>query len=118
VAEVEAAEKYLNPARLFAYELGNEPDFYNVQRPGVWNVQTYAQQQITWLAEINGKIDHAGHGFQLAAFAQEPIFMGNFSLVELDKLGVPEAVANVKSYSDHTYPYSVCSSMYPPHSAL
>lgn len=48
VVAVEVAERYLHPSKLFAYELGSEPDFYNVQ--------TYAEQQITWLAEIKTRI--------------------------------------------------------------
>jgi hypothetical protein len=110
--EVAAAEKYLQPSRLWAYELDNEPDFYSSsQRPPPWNVQTYEQQQVTWLNEISAEIDNPSHGFQIGAFAQEPIYQGNFSLSELNKLGLPQSVRNIRSYSDHTYPFSICTGM-------
>lgn len=110
-AELTAAESLLHASRLFAYELGNEPDFYSAtQRPRPWNVDTYAQQQLNWIASLKTEIKHHSHQFQLGAFAQEPIWQGNFSLAELTKMGLPESLGNVKSYSDHTYPFSVCSS--------
>jgi hypothetical protein len=113
LAEVSIAESLLHPGRLYAYELGNEPDFYSSsQKPSPWNVDTYAQQQLDWTSKIQTKIKHSGHGFQLGAFAQEPIYMGNFSLQELTILDVPESIGHVKSYSDHTYPYSVCTSLF------
>jgi hypothetical protein len=55
------------------------------------------------------------HGWQVAAFAQEPIYQGNFSLPELNTLGVPKAIKTLKSYSDHAYPYSVCDCKALPH---
>ena len=113
LAEVVAAESLLQSGRLYAYELGNEPDFYSAsQRPPPWNIEVYAQQQLDWISKLQTKINHSDHGFQLAAFAQEPIYMGNFSLAELTTLGVSKVLGNVKSYSDHTYPYSMCSGMY------
>lgn len=109
--ELTAAESLLQPSRLFAYELGNEPDFYSAaQRPRPWNVDIYAQQQLSWLSNLKTKIKHHSHQFQLGALAQEPIWQGNFSLAELTKMGLPKSLGNVKSYSDHTYPFSVCSS--------
>ncbi|KAE9366274.1 glycoside hydrolase family 79 protein [Stipitochalara longipes BDJ] len=91
LAEVVAAEKYLKSERFRSFELGNEPDFYNIQRPDGWNVQVYAQQV-------------------LGALAQEPIYMGNFSLVELGEMGVVATMGIVTSLSDHTYPFSICDS--------
>ena len=110
LAEVRGAEKYLNASKLDAYELGNEPDIYtyNGHRSEPWNVQTYAQQQVDWLTQIKREITNEGHGFQLGAFAVEPIDMGNFSLVEMNTLRVPQLVGHVKTESDHTYPYSYC----------
>lgn len=35
--------------------------------------------------------------------------MGNFSLAELTTLGVPKMLRGIKTYSDHTYPFSMCS---------
>lgn len=113
VAEVEAAERYMDDNRLFSYELGNEPDFYNVQRPGVWNVQTYVAQQEEWLRQLAPRTKK---GFVIGAFAQEPIYMGNFSLAELNILGLPRNVDYPVAYSDHTYPYSLCDRKYLIHS--
>lgn len=111
LAEVAAVEAFLQPYRLYAYELGNEPDYYPTsKRNPPWNIQTYAQQQVDWLSAIKTEITHDDHGFQLGAFAQEPVYQGNFSLAELTKLDIPGIVGNVKSFSDHTYPYSICSS--------
>ena len=111
-AEVEAAESLLRPSRLYAYELGNEPDFYSAtQRPRLWNVDTYAQEQLDWISVLKTKVLNRSHGFQLGALAQEPIYQGNFSLAELTKMNLPKTLGNVKSYSDHTYPFSICTSM-------
>ncbi|KAK1767265.1 hypothetical protein QBC33DRAFT_559390 [Phialemonium atrogriseum] len=57
IAEVEAAEKYMDPNRLLSYELGNEPEFYNVQRPGVWNVKAFVDQQEQWFSKLSPKTE-------------------------------------------------------------
>ena len=107
LAEVAAAEKYLNSERLGSFELGNEPDFYNVQRPDGWNVEIYAQQVIYWISQIQNATKMP-FSLQLGAFAQEPIYMGNFSLAELGDMGVAATLGIVTSLSDHTYPFSMC----------
>jgi hypothetical protein len=111
LTEVVAAEKYLTSERLRSFELGNEPDFYNVQRPHGWNVQIYAQQVIDWVSQIKNATKKS-LSVQLGAFAQEPIYMGNFSLVELSEKGVVAKIGNVTSFSDHTYPFSICDCGY------
>jgi hypothetical protein len=108
LAEVVAAKKYLEDSRLKSFELGNEPDFYNVQRPNGWNVQLYAQQVIDWMSQIRQDISNGSFSLQLGAFAQEPIWMGNFSQVELSKMGMAATLGIVSSLSDHTYPFSIC----------
>ncbi len=117
LAEVQAAEQYLHNSRLLIYELGNEPDFYSKSQRSPWNVQIYASQIDTWINEIIGKTN-TKHGWQVGAFAQEPIYQGNFSLQELNTLKVPEAIKTLKSYSNHAYPYSVCDREPPPFPAL
>jgi hypothetical protein len=107
LAEVQAAGKYLQSSRLLSYELGNEPDFFSKSQRSPWNVQIYATQIDTWINEIIN-MTNTKRGWQVGAFAQEPIYQGNFSLAELNTLGVPEATKTLKSYSDHSYPYSVC----------
>lgn len=108
LAEVAAAETYLHKSRLLSYELGNEPDFYGAsQRAPPWNVQTYAAQIVQWIDEIAAST-RTSAGWQIGALAQLPKWQGNFSLPEFNVLGVPSKIRNVKSYSDHTYPYSVC----------
>ncbi|KAF4618145.1 hypothetical protein G7Y89_g14964 [Cudoniella acicularis] len=107
LAEVVAAEKYLESKRLRSFELGNEPDFYNVQRPDGWNVQIYAQQVIDWIFQIQSDAK-TPLSLQLGALAQEPIYMGNFSLVELGEIRVAATLGVVTSLSDHTYPFSIC----------
>ncbi|KAI9653737.1 MAG: hypothetical protein M1821_006931 [Bathelium mastoideum] len=116
LAEVQGAEAHLNASRLYAYELGNEPDLYvsNGRRSEPWNVQIYAQQQVDWLTQIKQEIKNNSHGFQLGAIVGEPTQIGNFSLAEINRLGVPKLVGNVKSESEHTYPYSNCPGVAPP----
>ncbi|OBT96722.1 hypothetical protein VE01_04076 [Pseudogymnoascus verrucosus] len=105
LAEVKAAEKYMHPSRLRAYELGNEPDFYGSQRPKPWNLQTYVAQQEDWLDQLAKK---TAKGFSIRALAQLPVYQGNFSLDEIVALGLPKKVDYAVSLSDHTYPYSMC----------
>ena len=112
-AEVDAAEKYLRDSRILSYELGNEPDFYGTsQRPGKWNVQTYTAQIIDWIKQIQS-ITKTKRGWQVGALAQLPVYQGNFSIPELNTLGAPQNIKPLTSYSDHTYPYSICDRMYP-----
>jgi hypothetical protein len=106
LAEVEAAEKYLRPCRLRAYELGNEPDFYGPsQRPRPWTVDQYVAEQEQWLDQLGSK---TGKGFSIGALAQLPVWQGNFSLAEIVALGLPMKIDYTVSLSDHTYPYSRC----------
>lgn len=115
LAELSGAERHVEPGRIVSYELGNEPDFYNVQRPSGWNVGVYTTQQERWIRLLKARISHPEHGWQLGAFAQEPIYMGNFSLAGITQLGLPRAVGNVKTLSDHTYPFSICDGEIPFH---
>ncbi|KAL9095136.1 MAG: hypothetical protein Q9165_002739 [Trypethelium subeluteriae] len=87
--EVRATEAHLNGSKLYAYEL------------------------VDWLSQIKREINNASHGFQIGALAVEPVEQGNFSLAEINSLGVRELVGNVKSESDHTYPYSNCPASLP-----
>ncbi|KAL5363151.1 glycoside hydrolase superfamily [Aspergillus floccosus] len=106
LAEVEAAEKYMYPSRLRAYELGNEPDFYGpLQRTRPWNVDKYVAEQEDWLNQLAKKTTK---GFSIGALAQLPIYQGNFSLAEITTLGLPEKINYAVSLSDHAYPYSRC----------
>jgi hypothetical protein len=117
LAEVAAAIKYLQPERLKSFELGNEPDYYSVQRPDGWNVDIYAEQVTSWIAQIQESVGEGKVKWQLGAIAHPPIYMGNFSLVELGILGVEKQLGTgaVTSLSDHTYPFSLCDRTY--HSA-
>ncbi|KAI9708321.1 MAG: hypothetical protein M1820_004025 [Bogoriella megaspora] len=111
LAEVKGIEANVYASRIDAYELGNEPDSYagRGKRTRPWNVQTYAQQQVDWLTQIKSEVTNPSHGFQLGAFASQPVDQGNFSIPEINALGVPEDVGNVKFESDHTYPFSQCT---------
>lgn len=108
IAEVQAAEQYLDPSRLLSYELGNEPDFYSEEQRSPWNVEIYAAQIVEWMDELSKYTDA---DWQVGALAQLPIYQENFSLPVLNDLGVPAAVKNFQSYSDHTYPFSMCDGM-------
>jgi hypothetical protein len=106
LAEVEAAEKYMHPCRLRAYELGNEPDFYSSsQRPRPWTVDQYVAEQEQWIGQLELK---TRKGFSIGALAQLPVWQGNFSLAEIVALGLPRKIDYAASLSDHTYPYSRC----------
>ncbi|KAK3618545.1 hypothetical protein LTR22_026338 [Elasticomyces elasticus] len=108
VAELIGGGSCVTSFRIASYELGNEPDFYNVQRSGGWNAGTYMTQQEDWFKLHNTRITHPEHGWQLGAFAQEPIHMGNFSLAGITQLGLSKAAGNVKTLRDHTYLFSIC----------
>ena len=110
--EVEAADQYLRDSRIQSYELGNEPDFYGPsQRTPGWNVQTYTAQIISWIKQIQASTKTM-RGWQVGALAQLPEFQGNFSIPEFNVLGVPENIQPLVAYSDHTYPYSICTRMF------
>jgi hypothetical protein len=72
LAEVQAAERYLESSRLLSCELGNEPDFYSSSQRSPWNVQIYASQIESWINEIISKTD-SKRGWQGGALAQDPI---------------------------------------------
>lgn len=70
-AKVNAAEKYLRDSRILSYELGNEPNCYGTsQRPGQWNVQTYAAQIIDWTKQFQSATK-TKRAWQIGALAQE-----------------------------------------------
>ncbi len=107
--EVEAAEQYLRDSRVQSYELGNEPDFYGPsQRAAPWNMETYTSQVVSWIKQIQASTK-TKRGWQFGALAQEAKWQGNFSIPGFNALGVPESIKPLVSYSDHTYPYSICS---------
>lgn len=105
VTEVKAVEQYIKPSRLLAYELGNEPDFYNIQRPNGWNLRIFVAQQVMWFKRISPLTKR---GFVLGSLAQEPRFMGNFSIQGMNSLDMNKKVDYPVAYSDHSYPYSLC----------
>jgi hypothetical protein len=70
-------------------------------------VEIYAQQIVDWITQIQNATK-TPLSLQLGAFAQEPIYMGNFSLAELGDMGVAATLGMVTSLSDHTYPFSIC----------
>jgi hypothetical protein len=109
--EVEAAEQYLRDSRIQSYELGNEPDFYgSSRRAAPWNGQTYTSQAVSWIKQIQASTK-TKRGWQFGALAQLPKWQGNFSIPGFNAFGVPENVKPLVAYSDHTYPYSICSCM-------
>jgi len=110
--EVAAAEQYLHDSRVQSYELGNEPDFFGAsQTGGPWNVQIYTSRVVSWIKQIQASTK-TKRGWQFGALAQEAKWQGNFSIPEFNDLGVPESIKPLVAYSDHTYPYSICSCMF------
>jgi hypothetical protein len=110
--EVAAAEQYLHDSRVQSYELGNEPDFFGAsQTGGPWNVQIYTSRVVSWIKQIQANTK-TKRGWQFGALAQEAKWQGNFSIPEFNALGVPESIKPLVAYSDHTYPYSICSCMF------
>jgi hypothetical protein len=96
-AEVKGIEKNFNASRLYAYELGNEPDLYTAsERLAPWNVTTYAEQQYDWLMDIKKEVRNDSHGFQLGAFAASTKGVSDFTIASINKLGLPQTVSNVK----------------------
>ena len=120
LAEFRAAEAYMNLSRLTAYELGNEPDFYAAYRqfrPLSWDVFDYAQQTASFLTQLTASLSSSmtRHfpGYMYGSIANAPADQGNFSLGSLIKLGIKDAVDEIKIFSHHCYFGDVCTRKLP-----
>lgn len=120
LAEFNAVEAYMNLSRLTAYELGNEPDFYSTIRqfrPVTWNVFDYAQQTASWLSQITASLrsnqTRNFPGYIYGSLANFPAEQGNFSLGSLIKMGINDAVEDIKIFSHHCYFGDVCTRKFP-----
>lgn len=116
--EFGAVEKYMNLSRLIAYELGNEPDFYNghkTYRPAGWNVFSYATQSVDWLLQLTASLGSGNNktsgfaGYMYGSMATSPASEGYFSVGTFIKLGIPDIVKQIKIFSLHSYFGNACS---------
>jgi len=112
LAEIAAAQEYLNLTRLRYYELGNEPDFYATRRrirPSSWNVAAYAQQSVSYLQQLIASLGQQNHpGFMYGSLANFPRSQ-DFSISTLARLGVNKLVPDIAAFSDHLYFGEVCT---------
>lgn len=106
----------MNLSRITAYELGNEPDFYSINRqfrPLSWDIFSYAQQTASFLTKITASLgkNEAKRfaGYMAGSFANSPVDQGIFSLGSLIKMGIKEVVNEIKIFSNHCYFGDVCT---------
>ncbi|KAK7060146.1 hypothetical protein VNI00_000910 [Paramarasmius palmivorus] len=98
LAAAQRAEQLM--PNLFAIELGNEPDLYSASSPiagGTWNANADAASERSWFTSLAPSL---GNIFQGGVYLSWSIS----GLVS--QLG--NAMANVKSFSGHSYPQSAC----------
>jgi hypothetical protein len=114
LAELKAAQAYMNTSRIIAYELGNEPDFYNTRstvRGPSWNVFTYVQQTTSFLSQLTASV--LGPSGQKArnfpGYMYGSMFPDSFSIGTLLKLGVHKVVEDIKIFNLHCYFGDVCT---------
>lgn len=114
LAELKAAQKYMNTSRILAYELGNEPDFYNTRsnaRGPSWNVFAYVKQTTSFLSQLTTSV--LGRNGQKAqnfpGYMYGSMFPDSFSIGTLLKLGVYKMVEDIKIFNLHCYLGDVCT---------
>lgn len=102
--QIEAGIKYLGWDRIFAIQLGNEPDHYG--RSG-WSSQAFTDLFLNWTSTLTQALNLPPRIFQANGFADDPTssaLMTTVSTVNegIDKTGV------IKLFDQHTYQYSTC----------
>ncbi|KAF8907380.1 glycoside hydrolase family 79 protein [Gymnopilus junonius] len=100
----------LVPGQLFAFEIGNEPDQYQVP----FTPQSYTAVWATWAKNISTALGIKSPEFQLGATVIDPIWPYDTpgASSALDCVSALAAGADnghvAKTCSEHTYQYSVC----------
>jgi hypothetical protein len=109
----------MNLSRLIAYELGNEPDFYNTRktyRLASWNVFSYATQSVSWLLQLTASLGSGNNkargfpGYMYGSMATPVVNEGDFSVGTFIKLGIQDIVKQIKIFSLHNYFGDACTS--------
>ncbi|KAF2180894.1 glycoside hydrolase family 79 protein [Zopfia rhizophila CBS 207.26] len=110
--EIDGALKYLDQSRVLAYELGNEANLYGSytnKRPKNWTVVDYGKQMLEWIPQLSARTAGSPPNFQLGSFVGPPTYFGDFSLLQLTKMGVPQNIEGVKYIASYGYPGNVCT---------
>ncbi|KAH8812634.1 hypothetical protein F5884DRAFT_878457 [Xylogone sp. PMI_703] len=111
LAELQAAEKYMNVSRFIAYELGNEPDVYYLysdkRGPG-WNITTYAQQSVDFLLQLTASLS-AQQSRHFPGYMYGSTNFDVFPFASLVQLGVFDIVKGIEQLSRHCYFGQACS---------
>ncbi|PLB49722.1 hypothetical protein P170DRAFT_357055 [Aspergillus steynii IBT 23096] len=116
MAELAAAQSYLNLSRLTHYELGNEPDYYYTKlgnRGKSWDVVAYVKQSLSYLRKLVASVAQTSRPEALPRFlygsmANHPASQ-DFSLSTLAKLGVKDIVPEIAAFSEHKYFGEACT---------
>jgi hypothetical protein len=114
LAEIKASQTYMNLSRLLAYELGNEPDFYNTMahfRGPEWDVFAYVEQSVSFLSQLTASVlgPNAPKSGAFPGYMFGSMFPDSFSIGTLLKLGVHKMVEDIRSYNLHCYFGDVCT---------
>ncbi|CAE6425869.1 unnamed protein product [Rhizoctonia solani] len=104
--QIEAGIKYLGWDRIFAIQLGNEPDHYIYSRPG-WTSAAFTAKFLNWTSALTKSLNLPARIFQANGFAEDPTSSAPMTTVStinegIDKTGV------IKLFDQHTYQYSTC----------
>ncbi|CAE6455633.1 unnamed protein product [Rhizoctonia solani] len=104
--QIEAGIKYLGWDRIFAIQLGNEPDHYIYSRPG-WTSAAFTAKFLNWTSTLTKSLNLPARIFQANGFAEDPTSSAPMTTVStinegIDKTGV------IKLFDQHTYQYSTC----------
>ncbi|KAF8680486.1 Glycosyl hydrolase family 79 C-terminal beta domain [Rhizoctonia solani] len=104
--QIEAGIKYLGWDRIFAIQLGNEPDHYTYSRPG-WTSAVFTAKFLNWTSTLTKALNLPAGIFQANGFAEDPTSSAPMTTVStinegIDKTGV------IKLFDQHTYQYSTC----------
>ncbi|QRW18868.1 glycoside hydrolase family 79 protein [Rhizoctonia solani] len=100
--QIEAGIKYLGWDRIFAIQLGNEPDHY-----AGWTSAVFTAKFLNWTSTLTKALNLPAGIFQANGFAEDPTSSAPMTTVStinqgIDKTGV------IKLFDQHTYQYSTC----------
>ncbi|KIJ37551.1 glycoside hydrolase family 79 protein, partial [Sphaerobolus stellatus SS14] len=106
--QIQASIAHLGWNRIYALQLGNEPDQYaGGSRPSGWSSADYTAQFLNWTSALTTSLKLPPHIFQADGFVDDPTPTALMTTVEtiqegIDKTGV------IKLFDQHTYQYSTC----------
>ncbi|PSK34591.1 hypothetical protein B9Z65_8917 [Elsinoe australis] len=100
--------KYMDQARIYAYELGNEINYYSLgYRSRNWTYVNYAQEQLEWLTNLSETDPSAS--YQFGNIVGPPKDNPDFTFQRLASIDVPMNIPGVKILATHAYPKNICT---------